>query len=175
MALSAALAFVGLLGLLNLLLTLGLVRRLRDLESRPAAPSSASGFMVGRGTGVERQATVDVAGRPVSLPDPAFPTVIGFFTTGCPPCADSMPGFLARAADAGPERTVAVVTGARDDDDRYVRRLAPTVPVVADADADALVEAFHVRAFPAFVLLGPDGTVRASGISLDDLPVTVPA
>lgn len=176
MALSAALVLVGLISLLNLLLTLGLVRRMRELESRPAATAPRpSGFVAGPGTAVGPRATVDVTGRPVPLPDPASLTVIGFFATDCPSCADSMPGFLTRAAGAGPDRAIAVVTGARDDEDRYVRRLAPTVPVVADQAADELAAAFRVRAYPAFVLLGPDGTVRASGLSLDDLPVTVPA
>ena len=173
MVLSAAVTVVGLLGLLNLLLTLGLVRRLRELEAGPAAtPPRAGGLVVSAGAAVETHATVDVAGRPVLLPDPDASTVVGFFATDCPSCADSIPAFLARA---GRDRTVAVVTGPRDDDDAYVRRLAPAGRVVADGDADGLVGAFQVRAYPAFVRLDPDGTVRASGHSLGDVPDTVTA
>jgi thiol-disulfide isomerase/thioredoxin len=166
-----AAGFLALLGTFNLVLTLGVVRRLRELESRPAGRAAPAGtFVIGPGATVTRREVTDTAARSARLPDPGAATLVGFFATDCPSCADSLPEFLARATADGRHRTLAVVTGARDDDHRYVDQLAPTVPVVADPEADDLVSAFRVRVFPAFVLLGPDGIVRASGNSLDDVP-----
>jgi hypothetical protein len=183
MYLTAAVVFVGVIGLLNLVLTFGVIRRLREHDAALASGPSMPGFdiMVPVGTAVADFQTHTVDGTPVSNADLAGHTVVGFFSTTCEPCRDRLPEFVTHAATVpgGPDRVLAVVvTDSVDVDasvaDPFLARLRPVARVVTEQYDGLVGKAFGVQGYPALATV-VDGTVTASGGSLDDLAAAAPA
>jgi thiol-disulfide isomerase/thioredoxin len=152
----AALALVGCLALLNLLLTYGLIRRVREqaamltdlMGGLAAAPDDDLARPVG--SPVEPFRTEAVDGTTVDIAWFDQPTLVGFFSPGCEPCADLIPRFTAAAATT---RALA---------------LAGHATVVAGEPARAVVEAFGVRGFPHACVVDAAGVITATGTSLVD-------
>lgn len=166
----AGLILVGFIGVLNLLLTVGVIGRLREHERRlPAAPAGSGGetaLAAGQRVGPFTTETVDGAGLAES--DLADGTVVAFLSPSCGPCTEALPGFLRYATD----RTFAVVLDENDDaTDEMVRKLREATNVVRERFGGPMSKAFAVTGFPAFVLVGKDQLVAASGVDLSDLPV----
>lgn len=156
----SAVAIALTLTLLNLLLTLGVIRRLRELTTRDTARPGI--LDIGR-TPADFTA-VDTDGRPVTRPDLTGPVLVGFFSTTCSACVEELPGFVARAGNipGGRNHALAVVQGDRSAAEDMARLLTGAARVVVEEPDGALATAFQVAAFPAFCLLD-DGVVQESG------------
>ncbi|MDG4796068.1 MauE/DoxX family redox-associated membrane protein [Micromonospora sp. WMMD1082] len=115
--------------------------------------------------------TVD--GVPVSRAALRGETLVAFLSPSCPACAESLPGFLARAEalPGGREQALAVVLGAGPDAGQLCERLTPVARVVNEPERGPVARAFGVDGYPAFGLLAGD-TVVASHFVLDRVPAT---
>lgn len=111
-------------------------------------------------------AATTVDGEPVVLEGR---TLIGFVSPTCPACAESLPGYLARAEEAGGrERVLTVVLGAGEHAQPLVDRVAPVSRVILEPERGPVSRAFGVTGFPAFALLS-GRTVVASHFVLDKI------
>lgn len=175
--LTAAVVVVGLLCLLDLVLTLGVIRRLREhtdlLDRSMAGMSPPVGVPVGE-TVAEFAATT-IEGEPVSRELLAGRTLVGFFSPGCQPCEEQMPGFIeyARSNPGGTPHVLAVVAAVATDDvatdKEYVQRLAPVARVVVEEPAGPVQAAFQVTGYPAIYLVDDGGVVAAAGWAMNAL------
>jgi len=166
----AALVLVGALALLNLLLTYGLIRRLREqaallteLAGGAGAPPDDGTHPAGSAVGPFRAEALDA-----TVVDAAWfdrPTLVGFLSPGCAPCAELLPRFAEAAATT---RALAVVEPGPDDDGAYRAALAGRATVVAGEQARAVLGAFGVRAFPAVCRVDAAGVITATGTRLVD-------
>jgi thiol-disulfide isomerase/thioredoxin len=170
----AALVLVGGLALLNLLVTYGLIRRVR--EQAVMLNDLVGGLAPAADGELDRPAGGPVAPfRAEALVGTAVdagwfdrPTLVGFFSPGCRPCAELIPRFVAAAATT---RALAVVDPAPVDDGEYRRALTGHATVVAGEQARAVVAAFGVRAFPAACTVDATGVITATGTGLVDAAV----
>jgi hypothetical protein len=153
----------------NLLLTFGVIRKLRDHDARLAPlPVRAAGPSTG--STVPTVTATTVAGRRVSTVDPDRVTLIGFFTPGCKPCADSIPQFLDVPVRAGVGAVAVVVTDTDAvDGGPYVNKLA-AVDVVVERSGGNWATALQVTSFPMLCLVDRDGAVLGSGNAFSALP-----
>lgn len=169
----AAVAIVAVLCAFNLLLSFGVIRRLRQhteqlnqLSPHDLAPGLRAGEQVGRFTATA------TTGESLSRESLAEQTLVGFFSPGCQPCATQLPAFIARARTipGGASRALAVVAsaGAGDEAD-YVDRLAPVTRVVVEGHQGALQSAFKNTGFPMIYLIAGDGTILASGFTVEEV------
>jgi thiol-disulfide isomerase/thioredoxin len=147
--------------LVVVVLLVGVIRRLRDHEARLAAfGGGPPAPMAPAGSRVEVAVAQDVDGRPVDLTTLGEPVLVGFFSPNCDACHERLPSFLA-AADR--DRAVAVVQRDGGDVDALVQPLAGAARVVVEPADGPLTTAFGVHGFPAFALVGADGTIAESG------------
>jgi hypothetical protein len=167
----AAVVALSLLCLGNLVITVTVVRRLNEhttaldrLEGAPPEVIRPAGATVDDFAATAHDGTV------VARDLLAVPALVGFFSPGCGPCHERLPEFVARARRAPAGRTLAVVVGADSD---MVERLAEVAAVVVEQPGGPLVDAFGVRGFPAFALIGEHGRIEASGIEPAALPLLV--
>ncbi|WP_431919655.1 peroxiredoxin family protein [Nonomuraea jabiensis] len=163
--LTAAVVLIGVLCVLNLLLTLGLMRRIRQLGEgnvQHAGPPLA----LGPGSPIGEFAAVTVDGEPVS--HDSIAGLVGFFSAGCEPCHKLLPQFVAHARALGRQNVLAVVAG---DDAEMVTALTPVARVVEEDFDGPVAGAFQNTWTPAVYLLGSDHRVVAAGGRLEDLPV----
>ncbi|GAA0911167.1 TlpA family protein disulfide reductase [Virgisporangium aurantiacum] len=157
------------LTLLNLVLMFGVIRRLRELQSRvDAAPSVLPDAGLPAGSPAPELTATTVSGAEVSSVDPARPTLIGFFSPGCAPCADRIPEFVDYAG-TGVAKVAVVVTDLPAEGDDYVRRLS-AVDVTVQPGQEAWVQGFAVTSYPTLCLVSSDGVVLGSGNTFGDLP-----
>jgi protein-disulfide isomerase len=177
--LAFAVALVGALCVLDLLLTVGVIRRLREVtEQLAAAPGLAT--MLPRpapGFAVADFSTVTEDGEPLTRADLPPRTLVGFFSPTCAPCKELLPDFLDHAAQSpgGRALTLAVVIGTPAEAAPLARQLAPVARVVVEHPDGALSAAFSTAAYPTLLLLDAEHTVAASGGSLTSLLRPVPA
>ncbi|GAA3392755.1 TlpA family protein disulfide reductase [Cryptosporangium minutisporangium] len=174
----AAVLALGVLGLLNLLLTVGVVRRLRQLAAAPGAlPPGLHGAMPPVGSTVADFSTTTVDGMTVSRHDLDDGTLVGFFSPGCDPCVAAVPTFAtaARTFPGGASRVIAVVAGTGEAGAAMVGELTPVARVVVEPPgAPGMASAFGVTTFPTATLVDADGRIRWSGPDAAALPVPVP-
>lgn len=114
---------------------------------------------------------------PVSGPeaDAAAPVggvqLVAFASAGCQGCRTHLPGLVAYARLlGGRERVVVVIVGDRAEGADIEAAVAGVARVVGGGRADALATAYGISVFPTHVLVGGDGLVEASGVSVDELP-----
>lgn len=174
----AWLSLLTVLCLLNLIFTFGVIRRLREhtqqLASRPGATSPEL-MMLGPGEQVDGFTATTTTGLTVSRAGLTGLTLFGFFSPHCRACEERLPSFQSRAAGmpGGRAQVIAVAIGSADATAELQTQLADVAQVVAEPEQSDLALAFGVRAFPAFALVDPDGTVVASGHDLDEIQVPV--
>jgi hypothetical protein len=167
----AAVLVLTVVTLLNITLLLAVIRRLREHEGRlatmaqgAAAPAEPQ-IMAPIGHRIAEFTAESVDGRELDRTALVTPALVGFFSPSCSSCHERVPDFR-KAADDHDGSSLAVV----------VRDGADPAPLLADLDGAATVvleepdgpvaTAFGVRAFPAFALVGADGTLRARGYEL---------
>lgn len=160
----------------NLLLMLGVIRKLREYDRVLAgtAPVRNPDPTVPVGSVVPAVSASTVDGGVASSVHAAGPQLIGFFSPGCKPCADLIPGFTRHLAATGLAGLAVVVADAGDNAE-HVAALAGHVDIVVEPTGGALSTALEVTSFPALCLVAPDGTVLGSGNVLSDLPQLVAA
>ncbi|MEU9510864.1 TlpA disulfide reductase family protein [Micromonospora sp. NPDC048170] len=175
----SAVVFLGAFCVLNLILLIGVLKRLREHAQQLASvngPSSA----VALGTEIGEFTVRTVDDRPLSRESLDGETLVGFFSSTCAPCKETMPKFVAHAEryPGGRDRVLAVVTGdpARVAD--FIAELRVVAQVVTNTDGDKLADAFQITAFPALLHVSPDAesrlVVTANQLALGE-PSTVPA
>lgn len=152
------------LWLLHLVVLLGVVRRLREYESRLAdlatAPPGVITLPVGGRIG--RFETRAVDGRPVSSAALDDEILAGFFSPQCDACHDRIGDFReAAAAHAG--TTLAVVVRDGGDTEALAAELDGAATVVIEEMGGALSSAFGVSGFPAFARVDAGGVLVAQG------------
>ncbi|MET7328135.1 hypothetical protein [Nonomuraea sp. NPDC005650] len=163
---SVAVILVGALCLLDLLLTFGVIRRLRahtaELERLGRNGAWTGDLMPSPGHEVGDLAVSTVDGEPVSSETFAEETLVAFFAQGCSACEDKLPDFVSHAGAVlgGRDRVLAVVSGEPAQMVETIDALASVARVVAGQQAAPVIDAFAVRAFPAFSLVKA-GTVLA--------------
>ncbi|MFF5235381.1 TlpA family protein disulfide reductase [Dactylosporangium sp. NPDC000521] len=156
----------------NLLLTFGVIRKLREHDTRLAPPPVPDSGPPTGSTIAPLTATT-VAGRQVSTVDADRATLVGFFTPGCKPCADSIPEFLDRHARTGVAAVAVVVTDVAGSG-LYAERLAE-VDVLIEPGGGSWATAFRVSSFPTLCLIDRGGVVLGSGNAFTDLPMLTAA
>jgi hypothetical protein len=175
--LAAAIVVVGSLCVFDLVLSLGVVRRLREhtevLNSltHGGPPAGADAIPVGETVGEFAATTVD--DEPVLRELLVTPTLVGFFSPGCKPCATELPRFVERATAMphGAGQALAVIDAETDRDAiDYAEHLRPVAQVVVQGHRDdGLQAAFGVVGYPTFYLVGAGGTVLAHGDAMSSL------
>ncbi|GAA1631860.1 TlpA family protein disulfide reductase [Catellatospora bangladeshensis] len=127
-------------------------------------------IMTAGGGRVAAFTAVTVDGEPLSADQLDGDTLVGFLSPSCPACAESLPGFLARAEElGGRERVLAVVLGQGSAADALCERITPVARVVNEPERGPVSRAFGVDGYPAFALLSGH-TVVASHFVLDKVP-----
>lgn len=163
-----------LLSLANLVFTMGVIRRLREhtaLIAENKRPVPSMGDIPGDFTAQ----TSD--GEPISQGTLALPVLMAFLTTGCQPCEEAIPHFLAYAADypGGRDHVIAVVTGPAHETPEYVALLSEAARVVVEDPDGPVQRAFGVKGSPAFGILDRSGIIQVATRRVEDLPALVPA
>jgi hypothetical protein len=169
----ALVAIVGLMCALDLFLTVGVIRRLRE-HTALLAGGSADGpppqVMLGPDEPVGEFEAAALTGE--SITQEIFlegPTLVGVFAQGCGSCEERLPGFLehAKKFSGGPEQVLAVVVGDPATGSLHVGDLqAVGHVVVEEKPGEPVTTALGVTGYPAFAMVGTDGTVRSSGTLL---------
>lgn len=174
--LTAAVVVVGLLCLLDLVLTFGVIRRLREHTSLLSQVQLGGPAGIGAPVGSRvTDFTATTADREVvSRQSLAARTLVGFFSPGCQPCAEELPGFIerARSMPGGPEHVLSVVSGDAAEASEYVSSLSPVAQVVVEEPGGPVQTAFRVAGFPALFLVDHGGVVAAAGTSVATLETT---
>ncbi|GAA3201872.1 TlpA disulfide reductase family protein [Nonomuraea helvata] len=157
---------VGILCLLNLVLVLALAKRVRDLATLVARVRNngiaRDGFLaVGETVGDFTAQTVD--GRQVTRDELTAGALIGFFSTGCGACRETIPAFVEQARELRDQGQLALAVVARGPEDptSYVEPLARAAHVVVEGYDGPVGSAFKVSAFPSFCVIGDQARVRA--------------
>jgi thiol-disulfide isomerase/thioredoxin len=166
-------AVVGAVALLNLLLTMGVIRRLREHTTQLERVSvHAEDAILPAGARVGDFSVTTVEGESISADGFAGPTLVGFFSPGCPACEVLLPSFVTYAASmpGGRQRVLAVVAGNSDGAAEHVEVLRECARVVRADHDDEVVQAFSVKAFPGVCMVEADRTVVAAGADLTKFP-----
>jgi hypothetical protein len=158
---------VGVLSVVNTVLLVEVIRRLRHqsehFRRHVDGMLDPAPIMLEAGATVGDFDAVTLDGERVTRHDLRGPMLVGFLSSGCPACLESLPAFLARAEsfDGGRDRVLAVVVGIPEATASLSERLTPVARVVNEPEQGPLWQAFGVIGVPAFALL--DGqTVAAS-------------
>jgi hypothetical protein len=166
---AVVLGVVVVITLLNLVLLLGVVRRLREHETRLATLREGAGgppeLIAAVGSRVGSFSARSVAGTLVDNATLPTPALVGFFSPGCDACHERLPDFRQAAGDH-PGRALAVVIEDGLDPASLVADLDGSATVVLEPPGGPLMEAFGVQGFPVFALVGSDGTIQARGYDL---------
>lgn len=173
----AAVVLVGLLCLLDLLLTVGVIRRLRALNSELTGFRGGMGeVMMPKGSVVGEFLTTTIDSRIVSRAT-IDDTFVGFFSTTCEGCVDALETFvpMAKLVPGGRPKVLAVVVGDRSGAGKFVDALSPVAQVVIEAEHGPIAQAFGVNGFPAVGMVGADGVLTASGSTIKLNPATAAA
>ncbi|ETK34755.1 peroxiredoxin family protein [Microbispora sp. ATCC PTA-5024] len=174
----AAVILLGGLVLVNLLLTGAVIRKLRTLSEESRAARAPRTFGLAVGAEVPAFSAVTVTDTKVTADDFAGErTFVGFFSTDCPHCLPKAPAFVetAHAAASDGMRVLAVVVEGEQESAGLLAALTDEVSVVVESEGGAMADAFAIAAFPSFFLVGPDGTVEASGLKPELPAVPAPA
>ncbi|ATL32968.1 redoxin domain-containing protein [Streptomyces formicae] len=169
-----AVVFVGLLCTLDLILSLGVIKRLREHTELLGALNGRASLGVGETVGDFTAVAVD--GTEVSRSGLTDDTLVGFFSPGCPACAEQLPKFVefAKAVPGGRARVLAAVVGDPRRTADLVARLKPVAQVVAEGQNGAVGSAFAIAAFPSILKVSVQGSghpiVADARVDLEHLP-----
>jgi hypothetical protein len=98
--------------------------------------------------------------------------VVAFFSSACSVCPERVPPLMEYLGAHHIDRAsaLAVVTGHDDKPAAYLESLAEFAQVCLERDESDVTRAFRVAGYPAFCVLGADGTVLASSYDPATLP-----
>lgn len=165
----ALIALVGLMCAIDLLLTVGVIRRLREhsaLLARTAKVSPA--IAVGQQIGAF--ATITIDDESLTQDELGGDTLVGFFSPGCAPCHERLPGFMeyARAMPRGKNHSLAVIVGNAEDASEMVAQLRIASRVVVEGHEGSVNTAFGVESFPT-VLIARRNSDRQLVVGADEV------
>ncbi|WP_163507367.1 TlpA family protein disulfide reductase [Fodinicola acaciae] len=148
--------------LLNLALVFGLLRRIRDIESRISSDQAATEPLLAVGAQIDDFEAVTTDGELLRRESLADGTLVGFFDPQCESCHENLPHFAAAARTQPRVRSLAVI---RDDEEQeeMVSALSGVSRVVVERRRGPVARAFHVHGTPAFCRLGADQRISAHG------------
>ncbi|NMO15717.1 thioredoxin family protein [Pyxidicoccus fallax] len=161
-------AVLAVMVVLNLLLTFALVRRVRALQDRvsnvpardPALPQPGDAVGAFQAATPEGGLLTDEALR-------SGVNLVGFFTTGCHPCATLRAQLL-----ESPPRLPLMAFVEGHEDDPAARELGAALGAIARVafitETDSVTKAFRPAGYPTLIRV-ENGTVAASGHQLRDV------
>jgi hypothetical protein len=167
----AAIAVLTIFCVVNLLLLVGVIRRLRDHESRQGA-ASAPRLSLPVGSRIAGFATVSSTGEAVTSDALGRRTAIGVFSPTCAPCHRQLPDFIEYARRSGDAFAVVMTDGG--DHREMAARLEPVCPVVIEPQGGPVTAALNVIGTPVMLLV-EDGVVIAAETVVSRLPGDLPA
>ena len=182
--LPAGVALSVVLGMVNLALTIIVIRWVLR-RGRPPGPLGEPEFMRGQrlqpGAKVPELSVTTVSGESRSLADmDGAPSLIGFFSPGCPPCHTQLPLFvdLARTIPGGAGQVLAVVVGDKQLQGvvigEFVGELEGAAAIAVEPLAGPAAAALAVKGYPTFYMID-DGQVQASSAAVHRLAIRQPA
>jgi hypothetical protein len=168
-------AFISLLSLLNLLLILGIIRRLREHESRIRDMSMRNDsqwqlpdLIPSVGESIEEFTAKTVDGAIIDQRSVFGGTNI-FLDASCDSCHDRIPDIINWAKGGKREKIFAFVNGRDEDKADIIAALNPVAQVVSDAFQLHVTKSFRVRKFPAYLTLDSAGIITAASEDLHTL------
>lgn len=171
-----AVVLVGMLCALDLLLTLGVIRRLREHTSMLAKARDLVPGVIGLEPGQSPApfSAMTTAGDIVR--DPAGLRVVAFFSSSCSACPERVPPFVTYLTEHAVERdsVLAIIESSGDEPPPYLPQLAGAARVCVEEPDGEVARAFRVTGFPAFCVLGEDGSLVTSGYEVSALSVAAP-
>ncbi|MDW4903361.1 hypothetical protein RB625_33670 [Streptomyces californicus] len=172
----ALLVLFGALSIFNIVLTVGLVRRVRELSTKQRAPmpprADLPPVMRAEGERVEPFRAVTVREEPVSEDFLAVgPVLLGVFAYGCTSCHERIPEFLSfvAAQDYRRDQVLVILVGKTADFTEELPLLDPIATVVVERRQGPVARALGVKAYPALAVIGAGGVVRAAGAGMNSL------
>lgn len=158
-------SLLAVLACFNLLLSVGLIRRVRDIDDRlTAATAPPPEPMLPVGASIADFETSTVDGRQLSHKDLPDGTLVGFFDPQCETCHSHIRNWVAEAEKLPQGRAQALAVVREDEDqDEMVTPLAAVATVVVEKRRGPMARAFAVAATPAFCRLGADQTIGVHG------------
>ena len=171
--LAASVTLLVVLVALDLTLTAAIIRKLRQHEERLAGETFDPRPTIAPGERLARFAVSTVGGGEYT--DSALlgrTTVLVFMSTTCASCRAGLPAlrnYLGRASTVGVQAW-AVVAGTPEAVGAMAVDLPAGVPVINEEVNGPLHEAIGMRAYPAYVVVAPDGTVGRVAAGVDQLP-----
>ncbi len=158
------------IGLVNLLLVVGVIRRLRDHETRLAGFEAGPAVPLGSPVGMFSATST----RGVRLSSEMLPAhaTIGVFAAGCEPCHRQLPDFVAYTRQLT-DPVAVVLTGGVDHAD-LVARLEETCHVVVEPPGGPVSTALRVPGTPTLLRI-ENGVVTAAESAVDRLLATAVA
>jgi hypothetical protein len=177
----AVVAVVSVLCVLNTVLCFAVIRRLREqtglieavYEFNGAASGNGSSPAIGDTVKPFQATTTD--GAPVGRDDLTESTVVAFMAVNCNACHEHLPEVLAWSRDHDRRRILAIVDGNGGDPADLVAQLSPVAQVIVADGETLVVDAFGVRSYPTFCVMGPGATIAAVAARVHHLPATLPA
>ncbi|MFI7633496.1 hypothetical protein [Nonomuraea sp. NPDC049400] len=162
-------AVVSLLSLFNLLLMLGVIRRLREQDSRIRDMSVRNdpqwrlpSPIPGIGELIDEFTAETVDGAIIDHRRVFGGTVI-FLDASCDSCHDRIPDIINWAKNGRRENIFAFVNGHDADKADMIAALNPVAQVVSDTFQLHVTKSFRVRKFPVYLTLDPEGIITAAG------------
>lgn len=143
-----------------------------DVEGTPLPPATSGGPDAAVGMDVPTISGRQFDDSPITI-DADGPTIVLGLAHWCPHCRNEVPRLQDWLDDNGMPSDVELVAVATGTDEgqlnfppgRWLRNEGWSVPTLVDDQEDRAGGALGISGFPAFIVVGPDGTVvqRASG------------
>ena len=173
--LGAAVVIVGCLCVLDLLLTVAVIRRLREQGEALAALSGGERpdeTLLSPGTQVPDVLVVTSDGSEARLRSFGTGFLLAFLSTHCDACHEQLPSLerYAHKFPGGRDSVLAVISG-DSDGKALVDRVKPIARLVTERENGPITSAFSVNIWPAYLVVGPDGMVDATGHAIEELPL----
>ncbi len=166
----------GALSSFNIILTMGIVRRLREMNAKERTVTAPKGDMPSvmrtEGEQVEAFEGVTVRNEPVSEQFLSVgPVLTGVFAYGCSSCHERIPEFISLIKSQGfdRDRVLVILVGKHADFTEELPLLDPIATVIVEGRQGPVARALGVKAYPALAVIGADGMVRTSGPGVESL------
>ncbi|MFC8195728.1 hypothetical protein ACFUTV_10020 [Streptomyces sp. NPDC057298] len=163
----AAVVLVGLLCVFDLLLTFAVLRRLREHSAELGR------LTMQQPTYRMYDPQVLVGTTAPELPGASGARLVAFFDANCDSCHDHAPEFAGMARSY--ENALAIVSGKGLAAEELVTVVGPDTPLVRGEEAQALIDAVGLKAFPTFLFIEADGTIAQAVTEPGALARPVPA
>jgi hypothetical protein len=167
--------------LVILVVVIGLARRLRAHSDLLAGLVESGETLLAVGTAVPEFSTAATDGTRLDHGWLAGPAAVALLAVDCPHCRTNLPEFVAYVRGAGypRERVLAVVAVRAGTDDGAAAEMLDALAAVATVVREPVpggdvTDAFEVKGYPSFYLIGPDQTVTAAAHAVRRLPNLAP-